>query len=152
INPGVEGVAAQVGGTQVLLLPHELVAAKLLSVKRPAEAMPDFAMGVDLDGIGRIAAARAGGTGTLAPSSLVRFRTDTFVEAADHAAPGAPIALYRGLPPAPRLSGQVLREAALRGGRYLVAHLAPNGRYVYEHDLSTGTATDASRVGGSYSM
>jgi hypothetical protein len=46
----------------------------------------------------------------------------------------------------------VLREAALRGGRYLVGHLAPNGRYVYEHDLWTGTATDASRIGSAYSM
>jgi hypothetical protein len=153
INPGVEGVAAELDGKQVLLLPHELVAARLLAARRPSSVFPDFAMGVDVDSIAQLLAARAGAPSGTEVRGLVRFRTDTFVEApyhAGHAAP--PLALYRGIPPAPRLSGQALREAALRGGRYLVAHLAPNGRYVYEHDLSTGTASDASRIGGSYSM
>ncbi|HEX2688780.1 MAG TPA: hypothetical protein VHN14_19290, partial [Kofleriaceae bacterium] len=150
VNPGVEGIAAEVGDKPVLLLPHELVAAKLLTAKRPSDAMPDFAMGVDLTRIGQLLAARAGGPGALAPRALVRFRTDSFVEAPDHATP--PLPLYRGLPPAPKLSAQALRDAALRGGRYLVAHLAPNGRYIYEHDLWTGSATDALRLGGNYSM
>jgi hypothetical protein len=150
INPGVEGVAAELDGKQVLLLPHELVAARLLAARRPSSVFPDFAMGADVDSIAQLLVARAGAPSGTGVHGLVRFRTDTFVEAPDHAAP--PIALYRGIPPAPRLSAQALREAALRGGRYLVAHLAPNGRYVYEHDLSTGTASDASRIGGSYSM
>lgn len=150
VNPGVEGVGVELGGRSARLLPHELVSAKLLSAKRPSAAMPDFAMGVDLTRIGQLLAMRAGLPSPLAPTALYRFRTDTFVEAPDHAA--APLALYRGLPAAPVLSGQVLREAALRGGRYLVAHLAPNGRYVYEHDLWTGAATDATRLGGNYSM
>jgi hypothetical protein len=153
LNPGVEGVGAEIGGKPVVLLPHELVAAKLLTAKRLSEAMPDFAMGVDLKRIGELLAARAPGVidpGALAPSALYRFRTDTFVEAADHARP--PLALYRGLPPVPALSAKALRGAALAGGRYLVAHLAPNGRYVYEHDLWTGAATDASRLGGNYNM
>jgi hypothetical protein len=150
INPGVEGVGAEIGGKPVVLLPHELVAAKLLTAKRPLEAMPDFAIGLDLAKIGQLLAARAGTAGELLPGALYRFRTDTFVEAADHAGP--PLALYRGLPPAPALSARALRDAALAGGRYLVAHLAPNGRYVYEHDLWTGAATDASKLGGNYSM
>lgn len=150
INPGVEGVAAQLDGKQVLLLPHELVAARLLAARRPTSVFPDFAMGADVDSIAQLLVARAGASSGTGVRGLVRFRTDTFVEAPDHAAP--PLALYRGIPPAPRLSAQALREAALRGGRYLVAHLAPNGRYVYEHDLSTGSASDASRIGGSYSM
>jgi hypothetical protein len=150
VNPGVEGIGAELGGKAVLLLPHELVAAKLLTAKRPSETMPDFAMGADLTKIGELLAARAGAQGSLAPDALYRFRTDTFVEAPDHA--GAPLALYRGLPPAPALSAQVLRDAALRGGRYLVDHLAPNGRYIYEHDLWTGAQTDAARLGGNYSM
>jgi hypothetical protein len=149
INPGIEGVGAEVGGKLTLLLPHELARAKLLAAKRPSGAMPDFAMGVDLAKIGQLLAVRAGVPTAFAPSTLIRFRTDTFVEAPDHAA--APLPLYRGLPPAPKLSAQVLRDAALRGGRYLVAHLGPNGRYVYEHDLWTGSATDA-RLGGNYSM
>ncbi|MCX5744234.1 MAG: hypothetical protein NT062_17230, partial [Proteobacteria bacterium] len=44
------------------------------------------------------------------------------------------------------------RNAALAGGQYLVDHLGPNGRYIYEHDLATGTKTDPLRLGGSYSM
>jgi hypothetical protein len=150
INPGVEGVAAELDGKPVLLLPHELVAARLLAARRPSSVFPDFAMGADVESIAQLLVSRAGAPSGTVPRALVRVRTDTFVEAPDHAAP--PLALYRGIPPAPRLSAQVLRDAALRGGRYLVAHLAPNGRYVYEHDLSTGTASDASRIGGSYSM
>jgi hypothetical protein len=153
VNPGVEGVGAEIAGQRVWMLPHELVAAKQLAAKRPAPALPDVAMGVERLRITQALAARAGVSGAaaaIAPGSLYRFRTDAFVEPPDHA--GAPIALYRGLPPAPRLSAQVLREAALRGGRYLVAHLGPNGRYVYEHDLWTGAATDATKLGGNYSM
>lgn len=149
INPGVEGVGAMVRGKPSLLLPHELVASRLLAAKRPSDAMPDFAMGVDLSRIASLLGNRAG-TKDLTPRDLFRFRTDSFVEPPGHAA--APLALYRGLPAAPVLSAQALRAAALDGGRYLVAHLAPNGRYVYEHDLWTGRATDALRVGGNYSM
>jgi hypothetical protein len=150
VNPGVEGVGATVGGRPVLLLPHELVAAKLLTAKRPSDAMPDFAMGVDLHKIGRLLATRAGVAEEIAPSQLFRFRTDSFVEPLDHTS--APLPLYRGLPPPPTLSAQALRDAALAGARYLVGHLAANGRYVYEHDLWTGVASDATRLGGNYSM
>ncbi|HEY0190278.1 MAG TPA: hypothetical protein VGC42_04100, partial [Kofleriaceae bacterium] len=52
INPGVEGIGAELGDKRGLLLPHELVAAKLLAAKRPSDAMPDFAMGVDMTRIG----------------------------------------------------------------------------------------------------
>jgi hypothetical protein len=157
INPGVEGVAAEVDGKPVLLLPHELVAARLLAARRPSSIFPNFAMGADVESIAQLLVARAGAP-TARPRGLVRLRTDSFVEAIDHATghatghAAAPLPLYRGIPPAPRLSAQTLREAALRGGRYLVNHLASNGRYVYEHDLSTGTASDASRIGGAYSM
>ena len=147
INPGVEGVGADIAGKSVLLLPHEIVGSRLLGAKRPSEVMPDFAMGVDLARIGQMLASRAGGR---APGALYRFRTDTFVEPPAHA--GTPLPLYRGLPPAPPVTGQALREAALRGGRYLVAHLAANGRYIYEHDLWTGAQTDAIKPGTSYSM
>lgn len=147
INPGIDGVGAEIGGKPVLLLPHELVGSKLLAARRPSEAMPDFAIGVDLARTRQLLATRAGGG---APGALFRFRTDSFVEPPDHA--GTPLALHRGLPPAPEVSGATLREAALRGGRYLVAHLTASGRYIYEHDLWTGVASDASKPGGSYSM
>jgi hypothetical protein len=149
-NSGVDGIGAERDGKRVLLLPHELVAARLLTAKRPSDAVPELTMGIDLAKIGQLLAVRAGAPHALAPSELFRFRTDTFVEAPDHTA--APLSLYRGLPAAPKLSAQVLRDAALRGGRYLVEHLAPNGRYIYQHDLWTGGRTDASRLGGNYSM
>lgn len=150
INPGIEGIGAEIAGKVVRLLPHELVSAKLLAPRRPASGLPDVATAVERQRILQVLAARAGGGLASEPVSLYRFRTDTFVEAPDRAAP--PIALVRGLPPAPALSAPALREAALRGGRYLVAHLAPTGRYIYAHDLWTGTATDATRLDGSYSM
>ncbi len=154
VNPGVEGIGAELGGKPVLLLPHELVAARLLTAKRPLPGVPDFELGVDLARIGQQLATRAGASSVPAPSALYRFRTDTFVEALDlttaHAT--APLELYRGLPAAPKLSAQALRDAALLGGRYLVAHLAKSGRFIYEHDLWTGAVTDDARPGSDYSM
>jgi hypothetical protein len=146
INSGVEGIGLEWAGKGYLMLPHELVATKLLTTKRPSATMQDFAMGADLDKLARILTARANQSGPIDRKKMFRFRTDTFVET-----PGkAPIQLYRGIPEAPRVSGKVLREHALDGGRFLVAHLAPNGRYIYEHDLASGAQTDPKS--GSYSM
>ncbi|MBA3499495.1 MAG: hypothetical protein H0T65_03925, partial [Deltaproteobacteria bacterium] len=146
INSGVEGIGLEWAGKGWLMLPHELVATKLLTTKRPSAALQDFAMGADLDKLARVLAARANQTGPIDKNKMFRFRTDTFVEFAGE----APIPLYRGIPAAPTLSAKTLREAALEGGRFLVAHLAPNGRYIYEHDLATGAQTDPKS--GSYSM
>lgn len=151
INPGIEGIGAEINGTEVVLLPNELVAAKVLAAKRPSNALPDFAMGIDLARIGALLSARAGLTTAIAPEELFRFRTDTFVEAPQAMRPAAPIQLYRGNPAPPPLSAKTLRAAALAGGKFLVGHLAANGRYVYEHDLSTGQQTDPIRS-GNYSM
>ncbi len=147
INPGVDGIGANLDEQPTLLLPHELVNAKLLAAKRPSDAMPDFAMGLELSKIQNLLGNRSGKRQIAPPSSLFRFRTDTFVEAPDHAI----LPLYRGIPPAPPISAKVLREAALAGGRYLVAHQGTNGRYVYEHDLATGQQTDPLRS-TSYSL
>ncbi|HET9990145.1 MAG TPA: prenyltransferase/squalene oxidase repeat-containing protein, partial [Kofleriaceae bacterium] len=149
LNPGVDGIGAKAGDKTALVLPHELVLAKLLSTKRPSETMGDFAMGVDLDRIASMVGVRLGGK--VERGALFRFRTDAFVEqpAAHRDVP--PLQLYRGIPPAPKLSADSLRTAALAGAHYLVAHLAPNGRYVYEHDLTTGVKSDPTRA-GAYSM
>jgi hypothetical protein len=152
INPGIEGIGTESLGGRVVLLPHELVAAKVLAAKRPSSAMPDFAMGIDIKRIGSLLAQRAGTGGEIAPEALFRFRTDTFVEQPVRMRSAAPIQLYRGIPAElPPLSAKTLRAAALEGGRFLVAHLAPNGRYVYEHELSTGQQTDPMRS-NNYSM
>jgi hypothetical protein len=150
VNPGIDGIGAELDGKRALLLPHELVATKQLSTKRPAEALPDFAMGVDLERIALIVGVRIGVNRALPIETLYRFRTDTFVEQAPDRRTQPPLQLMRGIPPAPKLSGATLREAALSGGRFLVAHLAPNGRYIYEHDLNTGFKTNP--AGGAYSM
>jgi hypothetical protein len=151
INSGLEGIGIRIDGTAWLLLPHELVAAKVLTTKRPSKELADFVIGPDLDKMGRMLAQRAGKQGVLDPTTMFRFRTDTFVERPQGSRAGAaPLPLYRGVPPAPPLSGRLLRERALEGGRFLVAHLAPNGRYIYEHDLATGEQTDPKSA--AYSM
>jgi hypothetical protein len=151
IDPGIEGIGADVGD-HPMLLPHELVGAKVLSTKRPAQALPEFAIGVDLGRVAAMLASRNHGVAVEA-GSMFRFRTDAFVEwPVDRRAEGAPpIQLVRGNAPRPKLTAKVLRDAALAGGRYLVAHMGPNGRYVYEHDLLTGAQTDPMK-GGAYSM
>jgi hypothetical protein len=149
LNPGVDGIGASMNDKTALVLPHELVMAKLLSMKRPSESMGDFAMGVDLDRIAAMVGGRVGAR--VERGALFRFRTDAFIEQPAPHRDLAPLQLYRGIPPAPKLSAEALRTAALAGAHYLVAHLAPNGRYVYEHDLTTGVKTDPTRP-GAYSM
>jgi hypothetical protein len=141
INSGIEGIGAEVAGRTVYMLPHELVASRLLATQRPSEDMPDFAMGVDLKRIGATLAMRAGSRGPIPIERLFRFRTDTFVETSQ---------LVRGVPAAPPLTAQALRDGALAGARYLVNHLSPSGRFIYEHDLLSGRKTDPDH--GDYSM
>jgi len=151
INPGLEGIGGTEDGKHAMLLPHELVASKVLAAKRPSNQMPDFAMGIDLKRIGTLLAQRAGLPVAVDPDELYRFRTDAFVEPPEMMRGLFPLQLYRGNTVAPKLSAASLRTAALSGGRFLVAHLAPNGRYIYEHDLGTGRQTDPVRS-SSYSM
>ncbi|HEY5928580.1 MAG TPA: hypothetical protein VIV11_43135 [Kofleriaceae bacterium] len=150
VNPGIEGIGADHNGKRAMLLPHELVATKQLSTKRPAEALPDFAMGVDLQRIALIVGQRAGINYAIPRADLFRFRTDTFVEQPEDRRTKPPLQLTRGIPAPPKLDAATLRAAALEGGRYLVAHLAANGRYIYEHDLNTGYRTNP--ASGAYSM
>ena len=150
INPGIEGIAADVEGKTAVLLPHELAANRVFAAKRPSTAMPDFAMGIDFAKIERMLTSRAGLKVTRG-AELSRVRTDTFVERPLAQRPAPPVQLYRGVPAPPPLSAKALRAAALEGGKFLVGHLAANGRYVYEHDLWTGRQTDPMRS-GAYSM
>ncbi|MBA2542500.1 MAG: hypothetical protein H0V17_22855, partial [Deltaproteobacteria bacterium] len=159
INPGVEGIGVTINGVTTVVLPHELVGAKLLAAKKPSAALADFAIGVDLNKIRTMVATRANQKTGVAAKDLFRFRTDTFVElpvqlrraaGAPYTAAADPLPLYRGVPPVPKINAAVLRAAALDGGRYLIGHLAPNGRYIYEHDVGSGLQTDPK--GPSYSM
>jgi len=152
IDPGIEGIGADVDG-KPMLLPHEMITSKILSNKRPAQALPEFAIGVDLGRVGKMLAQRIGNK-PVDETAMFRFRSDAFVEwPIDRRGENLPpVQLTRGNPPRPKLTKQVLRDAALAGGRYLVNHMGSNGRYVYEHDLVTGTQTDPLKVGTSYSM
>ncbi|HSN28804.1 MAG TPA: hypothetical protein VLT45_21100, partial [Kofleriaceae bacterium] len=105
VNPGIDGIAARVGDRTVRVLPHELVAAKLLATSQPSDVVPDFAMGADLAKIRMLVAVRAGKRDPVPVADLYRFRTDTFVESPDHA---HALPLYRGVPPAPPLTGATL--------------------------------------------
>ncbi len=151
LNTGIEGIGVDLGGTPVLALPHELAAAKVLSAKRPSKAIADFNVGLDTKKVRSLLATRAGGDARAgAVEDWYRFRTDTFVERPVGARTGAPLAIYRGVPAAPAVTAASLRAAALDGGRFLVAHLAETGRYIYEHDLASGAQTNPKSA--SYSM
>ena len=118
----------------------------------PSAALPDFAMGVDLDeDRARCSRARAGVPRPDRPRRAVpvphrHVRRAPAASTRDAAAAAVP----RDPGAAARCRRQALRDAALDGGRFLVAHLAPNGRYIYEHDLATGAQTDPTRA-ASYS-
>ncbi|HEY1556199.1 MAG TPA: beta-L-arabinofuranosidase domain-containing protein [Kofleriaceae bacterium] len=142
VDPGRDGIGVDLGdGREYVMLPHELVAKHLVAAFKPVRALDDFAIGVDLPAVGALLAERANVRGAFPPDVLFRFRSDAFVEAPRRDAP--PLPLERGRPPAPEPTARTLREAALAGGRYLVAHLAANGRFEYEHELATGATTDA---------
>jgi len=143
INPGVEGIGATRDGKQALVLPHGLAGQEPPSNKAPAEALPGFALGADPPPDPAPVGLKMGVNKPVPRKELFRFRTDTFVEQPLEARERPPVALYRGIPATPPpLSGAELRQAALEGARYLVGHLAPSGRYIYEHDLNTGYKTD----------
>lgn len=175
IHPGLEGLGVTLappaqgwdadapaglvgdGEHEVLLLPDELFLQRLFGSFQPLSFVPDFTIGLDFERadmlLARMAALPAGGYGT-ARRRYWRFRTDSFVEPSRNARardggqdPGPPLPLTRGLPPPPPVTAESLRTAALAGGRYLVAHLSPRGRYIYERDLSTGQGTDPDRQG-----
>ncbi len=141
MHGGIDGLGAVVGGEDRVLLPDELAREKLLHSNKPIAFIPDFNLGLNLPRADKLLSGGDGGSGE---RSYFRFRSDSFVEAADGARP--PLPLTRGRPPGPELTAAALKEAALSGGRFLVAHLADNGRYVYETNLATGRGSDPKRA------
>jgi hypothetical protein len=145
LHGGIEGLGVETAGEEEhLLLPDEMVREKLLHSKRPISFIPDFNLGLNLERADRkLAGGLDKSTWATLDKRYFRFRSDSFVERPDRSNP--PLQLTRGIPPGPELSAAILREAALDGGRYLVAHLADNGRYVYESNLATGRSSDPKR-------
>jgi hypothetical protein len=150
LHPGLDGIGVAVDGVEHVILPDELILAGALMKKKPFQMIPDFALGLDLDKVDTLFAKRAGLGGPwkdVKPKwhaktrSYFRLRSDAFVErptATRNAGP--PLPLLRGIPDGPDVSKKALQDAAIEGGRYLVAHMQPTGRYVYEVDLNTGSA------------
>ncbi|MCA9678360.1 MAG: terpene cyclase/mutase family protein, partial [Myxococcales bacterium] len=156
IHPGIDGIGvAVVDDGEFLLLPDELILLNVLTKKRPFPTIPDFALGLDEQKTEQTLARRAGiggrdwkATWQARPRRYFRFRTDSFVERpVDARSDGPPLPLLRGVPPGPEPTKANLRAAALAGARFLVAHMQPNGRYLYQTDLSTGN-----QAGGGYSI
>ena len=160
VHPGLDGLGVTVTPArgepfEVVLAPDELFLFRLFGSYRPLDYVPELTLGLDFERADMTLATMArlppGGYGAAA-RSYHRLRTDSFVEAPaaqrDHA---PPLALTRGLPAPPPLTAESLRAGAIAGGRYLVDHLAPSGRYVYERDLSTGRGTDPDQP-GAYSI
>lgn len=156
LHPGLEGLgvrleAADPAGSEILLLPDELSALDLHGTAQPLRFIPDFTIGLDVTRADRLMADRSS-LGVMRYQATARqhfrFRTDTFVErpASDRHS-GGPLPLVRGSPPGPEVTAGSLRDAALAGGRYLVAHLADNGRYIYQRNLRTGRGSDPTRPG-----
>jgi hypothetical protein len=152
VQPGVDGIGASVDGRDVILLPGELVDAKLLSATQPSATVAEVTIGVDVPRIIAMLSRRAGVRAGIANAALFRFRTDAFVEPPAGATDRTPLPLTRGVPPRPEVTAQALRDAALAGGRYLVDHLAASGRFTYEHDLATGRDTDPNNPSSPYAM
>jgi hypothetical protein len=161
MHPGVDGLGVTLDAAgaappfEVLLAPDEVFLFRLFGSYRPLAYVPELALGLDFERadmtLASMAALPAGGYGA-ARRSYFRLRTDSFVEQpVDRRAGGAPLALTRGLPPPPPLTAESLRAGALAGGRYLVDHLAPSGRYVYERELTSGRGTDPGQP-GAYSI
>lgn len=155
IHPGIEGVGAELDGKDVVLLPDELVRGRVFMAATPMKAVPDVKVGLDfalVDGTLQKLSGMEPGVWAGTDKRFVRIRTDGFIEApAPEQGSRAILPLTRGLPPPPALTADNLRAAALSGARYLVAHLAANGRYVYQQELSSGKATDPTRP-GAYSI
>jgi hypothetical protein len=141
LHGGLEGLGAVIDGKERVLLPDELAREKLLHSNKPISFIPDFNLGLDLPRADKLL---SGGEKDGGDRAYFRFRSDSFVESPERSRP--PLPLTRGRPPGPELDAAALKAGALAGGRFLVAHLAGNGRYVYETNLATGRGSDPRRA------
>jgi hypothetical protein len=158
LHPGLEGLGVTLDlpadvksdVRELVLAPDEVYLFEFFGSYKPLPYVPELALGFDFERadmmLAKLAGLPAGGYGA-AGRTYFRLRADSFVERPLAGRAEGPLPLARGLPPPPPLSAESLRAGAIAGGRYLVAHLAGNGRYVYERDLVTGTGTDPAQPG-----
>lgn len=151
VVPGIDGLAVEVEGREVILYPDDLVRARLFSGTPPAKGI-EVSVGMDMVHAEGLLARRAQlppGTFGAVPKRYHRIRVDAFVEASQVGAP--PLPLVRGHAPRPPVTSTGLIEGARAGARFLAALVGANGRYTYEVDLTTGAPPRPS-ASGSYSM
>ncbi|MDB4965310.1 MAG: hypothetical protein JWN44_999, partial [Myxococcales bacterium] len=154
--PGLDGVGVDVGDREAYLSADELMRADALAAAQPLQAM-EFELGADRGAIDTLLRKQLGmeeGDYARQPRRYFRFRTDAFIESADHR---GVVPVLRGNTPGPTLSKESLRAAAVAGGRYLLRHLYDDGRFGYEYtpakDLDEAYGLDYSlprHAGGSY--
>jgi hypothetical protein len=132
--PGLDGVGVRYGDREALLLPDDLTRADLLAGQHPLPQL-ELEIGLDTDGLVALAKERLGGDVDAGQLRWFRFRCESYVEPASHLHGGAPLPVVRGNTPGPALGKQALVDGAHAGGRYLIAHLAPDGRFEYEYDV-----------------
>ncbi len=135
---GMDGIGVDVGAREAFLLPDDLLRADALAGDTPLSAM-DLELGARRDVIDHLLAQKLGlddSAFARAPKRYFRFRTDSFIESADHA---TVLPIVRGNTPGPRLTRQALRDGAIAGGRYLLRHLYEDGRFGYEYTPATDT-------------
>src|SRR5207302_1896687 len=133
VVPGLDGVGVEVDGHEHYLLADDLLRDDLAAAHAPAPGM-EFTLGLDVRATLDRLRADAGvdpAAFRRAPKRWFRFRCDSSVEPADHAARALPV--VRGNAPGPALSKESLRAAAVAGGQYLLRHLRADGQFDYEY-------------------
>ena len=129
---GLDGIGVDVDEREAFLLPDELLGADALAGDTPLSAM-DLELGAKRDVIDGLLAKQLGlddAAFARAHKRYFRFRTDAFIESADHE---KVLPVVRGNTPGPALSAAALRDGAIAGGRYLLRHLYDDGRFGYEY-------------------
>ncbi len=150
IVPGVDGLGLHFGGKESFLLSDDLIQSGFLVGYKPFKFM-DWQAGLNVESASTWLYESLGVTAEATADThptFFRIKTDGFVEAPNRGAPALPV--FRGNTPAPELTVQRLRDAAVAGGRYLLRQLAPNGKFVYEYQTTDGSRSDP--VSGPYNM
>ena len=151
VVPGIDGLGLDLEGRQeLLLLPDDLMRADVLAAHAPVPAM-EFTIGLDSAAVVRKLASLSG----LGPRDWARtqkrwfrFRAESFVEPTPAHRGAPPLPVVRGNVPGPPVTRETLHAAAVAGGRYLLHHLSPDGRFDYEYF----PGIDQSLSGSDYSL
>lgn len=134
IVPGLDGVSADVEGTRVTVVPHELVIRQMLSKHVPVPFIPEFEIGADPEAVRKLVCKTAHRSRDCVVQSLRRARTEAWVHEK-----GETHGLYRSRPVAERqISPTDARAGAMLAGSYVLRSIRPDGRFQYTLSPITG--------------